>query len=214
MDCTHAEERMSAYLESALPPGEARLLEEHLAGCGACAALPGRMRAVIDACGRFPVLEPDPALLDRILLATSGRPRSRSFSEWVRTLWRPLLTPRLAVGSGLALLCLALALQLWMPRLAGSWSSVSALGVLGVFDRGVQSVYSRSLRVNDRAGAWLAEFRFFRDNAFNRIRFLKERLDAPAQSSGEQRSGEPARREPAGEPAGENGEGRRVRPLA
>jgi anti-sigma factor RsiW len=214
MDCIHAEERMSAYLESALPPGEARLLEEHLAGCGDCAALLGRMRAVVDACGRFPVLEPDPALLDRILLATSGRPRSRSFSEWVRTLWRPLMTPRLAMGSGLVLLCLALALQLGMPRLADSWSSVSALGVLGVVDRGVQSVYSRSLRVNDRAGAWLAEFRFFRDNAFNRIRFLKERLDAPAQSSGEQSSGEPGGRQEREGPAGEKAEARRARQLA
>mgnify|MGYP001766955604 CR=1 FL=1 len=209
MDCTQAEERLSEYLESSLPEGEEVLLEEHLHGCAACAALLGEMRSVVAACRRYPVLEPDPALLERVLIATSGRPRRRSPGEWVRALCRPLLVPRLAVGSGLAALCLALALNLWMPRLADSWSSVSALGVLGVLDRGVQSVYSQSLRVNDRAGEWVAQFRFFRDNTFHRIRFFRERLDTPAQSSRE-----PARREPAGEPAGENGEGRRVRPLA
>lgn len=204
MDCTQVEERLSAYLEASLPMGEAERLEEHLHRCAACAALLGEMRSVVAVCRRSLVPEPDPALRDRILAATSGRARRRAPGEWVRALCRPLPVPRLAVGSGLAALCLALVLNLWMPRPAGSWSSLSALGARGILDRGVQGVYNRCLRVNDRAGAWVAEFRFFRDNTFHRIRFLRERLDTPAQSS----------REPAGEPPGKNGEGRRWRPSA
>jgi len=46
MECRDFREHISASIDGEVPPGEARRIEEHLAGCAECRALERKMRAI------------------------------------------------------------------------------------------------------------------------------------------------------------------------
>lgn len=181
MDCSSIEQRLSEYLESSLPAGEMNEISEHLAGCASCSTLLEEVRAVVSACSSYPTFEMDVELLEKILLRTSGRPRTLSLRERIQSLLQPLLTPRFAVGTGLASMFFALILNFMVPRVSGALSSVSALEILGWMDRGVQYVYGEGLKATDKKEEWMAEFNFLKNNTANKLRFLMERLDVPVE---------------------------------
>jgi len=182
MDCTHIEEQLSEYIESGLPAKEMTEIVDHLKSCPNCSGLIYEMRSLVSAYQLYPSLEMDSHLLEKILLRTSGRPRTRSFRERLHEyLVRPLLTPRYAAGASLVVLFVALTLHLGQPHLSAAVSSVSALNLFSMVDRGMQRVYSQGLKANDKKNEWLDEFTFFKTNTMNKMRFMLERLEVPVE---------------------------------
>jgi hypothetical protein len=190
MNCARVEIQLSEYLERSLPAQEMAQVAAHLHECRNCSALLEEMRSVVLTCKSFPVLEPDIALIERILLRTSGKPRTRTLRERVtQYLIRPMLTPRFAVGATLAVLSLALAVNLMVPRLAVVASVLSPKELIRHMDRGVQGIYARGLKAYDKKNEWQAQFGFIKNNVFNKLGFMIEQLDVPVE--GKKKSGEP-----------------------
>ena len=180
MDCAQIEERLSEYMESSLPANEMTDIDLHLKKCRSCSDLINEMRSLVTACQHYPSLEVDPNLLEKILLRTSGRPLTPSFREQLfQYLVRPLRNPQYAVGACLAILFVALAINLMLPRLTSKVSTVSTINLISLVDRGMQQVYSKGLKVYDKKNEWLDELAFFKTNTMNKLRFMLEQLDVP-----------------------------------
>ena len=112
MDCSRIEQWLSEYIESSLPAEETEQVRQHIETCSSCAALANQMRLTLSLCKNYPSLEMEPDFVEKILLRTSGRPRTRSFRERLNLYFvRPLLTPRFAVGTGLATLFLLFSVE-------------------------------------------------------------------------------------------------------
>jgi hypothetical protein len=192
MECPNVEERLSEYMERALPPEEMARVAEHLHACSKCASLLEDMRSVVLDCKAYPSLEPDLSLLERILLRTSGRPRTRTLRELIDQYFlRLMLTPRFAAGAALALLFLALSVTLARPHMSTVASFLSPVEMLHRLDRGVQGIYAEGLKAYDKKNEWQAQFTFFKNNVFHKLGFMIEQLDVPVQTNGKQKSGEP-----------------------
>jgi len=191
MECPHVEERLSEYLERSLPAQDMAAIAEHLHECDGCSALLNEMRSIVATCKAFPRLEADPALIERILLRTSGKPRTRTWGELLRQyVVGPLLTPRFAVGATLAVLFLALAVNLMLPRMSVVASILSPRELVSQMDKGVQRIYSQGLKAYDKKNEWQAQFTFFKNNVFNKLGFMIEQLDVPVEGN-KKKSGEP-----------------------
>lgn len=189
MDCPKIEQWLSEYMESSLPADEMNLVTKHLEGCRHCSALLEEMRSVVASCHRYPTLEMDPDFLERILLRTSGRPRTRSLQERLSDLIHPLFTPRFAVGASLATLFLVLMVNLVTPRFSVVLSALSPPSLLQLMDRGVQQLYGEGLKAYDKKNEWQAQFKYFKNNTFNKLRFMMEQMEVPVE--GRQKSEEP-----------------------
>ena len=190
MKCPHIEERLSEYMERTLPGPEMGRVAEHLHECANCSALLEEMRSVLLRCRSFPSYEPDITLIERVLLRTTGRPRTRTFREHLeRYLLRPLLTPRFAAGVVLTVMFLALTVGLFRDRISSVAASLSPRELLSQMDRGVQAVYSRGLKVYDKKNEWQAQFTFIKNNMLNRLGLMIDQLDVPVE--GKKKSGEP-----------------------
>jgi hypothetical protein len=196
MKCLNVEERLSEYLERTLPPEEMSAVAEHLHDCTACSSLFEEMRAVLADCKAFPSFVPDPDFIERILLRTSGRPRTRSWRELLQGYLRPMLTPRFAVGAVMALLFVIFSANLLKPRVASVASLLSPRLWVQEMDRGVQQIYSQGLKAYDAKNEWQARLTFFKNNVFNRLGFFMEQLDVPVE--GKQKSQEPKQRDNKG----------------
>ena len=191
MDCRYIEDRLSDFMERSLPAAESETVAAHLHQCRNCALLLEEMRANLAACKAFPVLEVDLELVERILLRTSGKPRTRTFGELFREyVVGTLFTPRFAVGTGLACVFLAFSLNVLAPRLSSVAAALSPGEMLRRFDRGVQGVYAEGLKLNDRKNELKAQFSFFRNNVLNKLGFMIDQLDVP-QEGNKKKSGEP-----------------------
>jgi hypothetical protein len=181
---------MSDYMESGLPADEMAQAAKHLESCGSCSRLLDEMRSVVSWCHRYPTLEMDPDLLERILLRTSGRPRTRSLRERLHQYFvRPLFVPRFAAGAILATLFLALTVNLLMPRLSSAWSALSPTELLRLMDRGVHELYGEGLKAYDTKNEWQARFDRFKNNTLNNLRFMMEQIEIPVE--GRKKSEEP-----------------------
>jgi hypothetical protein len=190
MDCSSIEQRLSDYLASDLPAEEKSAIRTHLNNCENCTVLLNEMHSLISACHDYPVLEMDVDLLEKILLRTSGRPRTLSLREQIQLLLWSMLTPRFAAGAGLAILFLTLSLNFMLPRAASAFASTSPLELLSWMDRGTQFIYGEGLKAFDKKNAWLAEFRFFKNNTTQKIRFMMEKFNIPIEE-GRKKPAEP-----------------------
>jgi len=192
MECPRIEERLSDYLERSLPAEEMSEIAAHLHACTNCSSLLEDMRNILLSCKAYPALEPDIALLERILLRTSGRPRTRTLREIIDQYFlRPMLTPRFAVGVALAVLFMALSVTLARPHMSTIAFFLSPVEMFHRLDRGVQGVYASGLKAYDKKNEWQAQFTFFKNNMFHKLGFMIEQLDVPVQTNGKQKSGEP-----------------------
>jgi hypothetical protein len=190
MNCPYAEERLSEYLERSLPAGDMVQVAEHLHECAHCAALMEEMRSIIATCKSIPKLEFDIDLAERILLRTSGRPRTKTLKErFNEYILRPMLTPRFAVGAVLATLFVALVVGLMAPKMSVMASALSPTEMFRRMDRGVQQLYSKGLQAYDTKNELQSQFKFYKNNLFNRLGFMIEQLDVPVE--GKKKSGEP-----------------------
>jgi hypothetical protein len=192
MDCPNIEERLSEYLERSLPPEEMTLVAEHLHECQGCSALLEEMRLALLTCKSFPALEPHVDLVERVLLRTSGRPRTRTWSERIReSILVPMFTPRFAAGAALALLFFSLTGILMKPHMPAAVSLLSPAEWALRVDRGMQGIYAEGLKAYDKKNEWQAQLTFFKNTVFNKLGFMIEQLDVPVQTNGKQKSGEP-----------------------
>jgi hypothetical protein len=132
----------------------------------------------------------DVDLLEKILLRTSGRPRTLSLGEQIQLLLRSLLAPRFAAGAGLAVLFLALSLNFMLPRTSGGASSLSALELLNWMDRGTQFMYGEGLKAFDKKNALMAEFQFLKNSTTQKVRFMLEQFNIPIEE-GRKKPAEP-----------------------
>ncbi len=192
MECPNIEDRLSEYAEKSLPADEMAQVAEHLHICTNCSALLEEMRLILLSCKSFPSLEPDLNLIERILLRTSGKPRSKSWRERLQHyVFEPMFTPRFAVGAVLSVLFVVLAVHLARPHMPVMASLFSPTEWIRRADNGVQGIYARGLKVYGAKNDWQATFTYYRNNVFHRLGFMIEQLDVPVQTNGKQKSGEP-----------------------
>jgi len=93
MVCENWGEKLDAYLDGELPPGEARALSEHLRGCAACAAeslSKVQQKRAVQAAGRR--FTPDPAFRARVQASIEEQRPVR----WIR-FWFPVLATATAL---------------------------------------------------------------------------------------------------------------------
>jgi hypothetical protein len=103
-----------------------------------------------------------------------------------------MLTPRFAVGAGLAALFVFLLAGLMAPRLPVVVSALSPAELFRLVDRGVQQLYGEGLKVYDKKNEWQAQINHFRDSMSNKLRFMMEQMDVPME--GKKKSEEPEKR--------------------
>ena len=184
MQCGLVEDRLSGYVERTLSHEEMAEVAEHLQECPRCLGLMEEIRFVLVTCQAFPSYDVDTALLDRILLRTSGRPRTRTLRERLRAYFlQPVLTPRFAAGTGLALLSLALLVNVVAPHKDVLASAFSPRVLLRQMDRGVQQIYSEGLKLYDTKNEWQAWFVFQKNQVLHKLGFMIEQLDVPIEGN-------------------------------
>ncbi len=180
MNCPQIEQLLSEYMESGLPAADRNLVEKHLERCERCAVLLEEMRSALSLCRSYPNLEMPADLTEKILLRTSGRPRTRSILEVIRQYFlRPLLTPRFAVGAGLATLFLVILTHLTVPRISTAFSVLSTTDIFALMDRGVQRLYGEGLKAYEKKNEWQAQIFYLKNNLFNRLNFVFEQFETP-----------------------------------
>jgi hypothetical protein len=106
---------------------------------------------------------------------------------------RPMFTPRFAVGAVLATLFLVLVMNFIVPRASSVASALSPSELFRTMDRGVQGIYGEGLKLYDKKNEWQAQFTFFKNNLFNRLGIMIERLDVPVE--GKKKPGEPQKQQ-------------------
>ncbi|MBP1624731.1 MAG: hypothetical protein H6Q07_2751 [Acidobacteria bacterium] len=192
MNCSTIEQWLSEYVESSLPAEETQIVAKHLETCTRCTALVAEMKSALSACRHYPSLELDPELVERILLRTSGRPRTRPLRERIHQYFvRPILTPRFAAGAVLAALFLVLMVNVTIPKLKGSVSALSSQGVLGFIDHGVRGLYGEALKAYETKNEWQAQFSRLKTNTWNSLRSIKEQMNEPVEGRKKSQDGEP-----------------------
>ncbi len=147
--CTQVEERLSDFLDGALPPAEARELEAHAASCAHCGPLVARVRGMLARVHELEAVEAPPYLEARIIKATLGPRGMKAAGGGWRNWLKPLLQPQFALGAAAALCSLAVVLQFVVPV---RWKK-TAFEPGEVFfnaNRQAHLVYSRGVKyVND-----------------------------------------------------------------
>ena len=194
MNCPYVEERLSEYLERSLPPGDMSQVAEHLHECPNCSGLMEEMRSLLATCKSLPKFEFEVDLAERILLRTSGRPRTKTLKEKINEyIVGPMLTPRFAVGAVLATLFVVLVVGLMAPKMSVVASVLSPKEMFRRMDRNVQQLYSEGLKAYDTKNEWQAKLGFIKNNVFNKLGFMIDQLDVPVE--GKKKSGEPRQRQ-------------------
>jgi hypothetical protein len=182
MECSRIELILSEYMEASLPAEEQDRVAEHLQTCSNCSALFHEMQTVVALCHSYPTLDMDPHFVEKILLQTTGRPRTRSIRElFNQYILQPLLTPRFAIGTSLAALFLIIMFDVMMPKLSVSVSSFSPSGLFQFMDRSVQQLYGEGLKIYEKKNAWQAQLDRLKTNALNEVRFMMEQMDVPVE---------------------------------
>lgn len=111
LTCAELEALLCDYVDGTLPAERASLVEEHLAGCRACAELAADAAAVVSFARRAePVLPPD-ALVTRLLFHVSTSPpvaKRRALGVLLGRWFEPVLQPRFAMGMAMTILSISL----------------------------------------------------------------------------------------------------------
>ena len=180
MKCIEAEDYLSEYMETGLPDSGMERIRQHIEQCTQCAALLDAMRLTVDLCRSHPEPEMDPRLLGRILARTARHTEPVSFYERLkRFVIQPILMPRFAAGVGLTALFVALMVNLILPRMSTTLSSVSPSRVYAFMDQGVQHLYGQGLKAYDKKNEWQAQISYFKNRMINRLQYMIEKFDIP-----------------------------------
>jgi Putative zinc-finger len=97
--CPQIEERLSDYLDHALPSTEAQEFEAHVHDCARCAPLVARVSVLLQGIRQLEPLDAPLHLVPQILDRTLGpRQEEKGLARWLRAL-RPLFQPQFALGA-------------------------------------------------------------------------------------------------------------------
>jgi anti-sigma factor RsiW len=112
MKCADLEILLCDYVDGTLDAAAKTTVEEHLAGCPACAELARDAAAAAGFLARVAPIEPPAELVTRILFQTPVRrpsqERRRGIREWLGRWFEPILQPRLAMGMAMTILSFAM----------------------------------------------------------------------------------------------------------
>lgn len=187
MDCQMVEQRLSEYMESSLPAEEMDRLSRHIESCHGCSALSLEMAKALSLCHTYPEIDLNGEVVDKILLRTSGRPRTRSIRKRLQGFFRvPILTPRFAAGLSLAAVFLVVSHYLLLPPVSSAYSHLSPQGLSNSMDRGVRRLYGEGLKVYETANEWQERISFFRTSTINKLKTFVDRLDEPVEGRKEE----------------------------
>jgi hypothetical protein len=182
MDCPRIEELLSEYLESSLPDHEMIQAAAHIENCPSCSALFNEMHSIIEQCSNYPVIEMDPSLLEKILLQTSARPKSRSPKDlWTHYPLKYFFVSRFAVGTALAALFVVLMINLATPRITPRASGWSPSELFGSMNRRVQQIYGKGLRAYNRKTQLEDQLTYLKSSMFGKLEFMMEQFDSPVE---------------------------------
>jgi len=120
-NCAQCEDRMSDYLENALPVPERSSIELHLASCQACTDLLAGMSEVLELVHSFPAFE-HPAWLTTRILANTPRVVRETWIDTLAGVGRWLIEPRTAMGLLTTVLMVG-----WIGSLAGISADVGSV---------------------------------------------------------------------------------------
>ena len=108
MTCAEVEILLCDYVDGDLRGAQKSALEDHLAGCSACAEMAQDVQAAVTFIGRAAVAEPPAELLTRILHeipAAKQNPAWRRLAgRWLGGWFESILQPRYAMGMAMTVL--------------------------------------------------------------------------------------------------------------
>ena len=89
MTCGEIEKALPAYLEDALPPGEKKLVGEHIASCPACGSACENLKKASELVGALEEVEPPPWLAKRIMsrVKEEAERKERGFARFFRSFY-------------------------------------------------------------------------------------------------------------------------------
>ena len=114
MNCAELEMLLCDYAEGTLRGEQKSAVEEHLAGCSACAAIVQDARDALGLVERAALVEAPPELMTRIVhnLAADGAKTRRMSPSAIRRWWarliEPVLQPRVSMGMAMTVLSFAM----------------------------------------------------------------------------------------------------------
>ena len=129
MNCANCEERLSDYLEQALPQDLMEAMEEHFTACAMCRELRDDVALIMDMRVHVAVHTPPPWLGGRIVASTPQVVRV-TWRDLFAGIWQGLYEPRFAMS-----LLTATIVMGWMSSLAGFTPS------MGAFIRNPAAIY-------------------------------------------------------------------------
>ena len=119
--CNQVEALLCDYLDGLLLAGEATVLEEHVAGCSACASMVADMRLAMRYAQEAGAVDVPVHLISKILEQTTGQApagvpqwRHRLIGWWDRTISpvvRSVLEPRFALGMAMTVISCSMVLS-------------------------------------------------------------------------------------------------------
>jgi anti-sigma factor RsiW len=115
MRCAELEILLADYLDGAVSGAGKSAVEEHLAGCAACAELARDAAGAVAFMDRAAAIEPPPGMVARILADDRIILRSSWWERLVGFVSQFVWQPRLAMGVAMVVLSIAMLGRMWGP---------------------------------------------------------------------------------------------------
>ncbi len=151
-DCFEIQNHLPDYMDDRLSEAILLAVRAHLNRCESCSLLLLEMQYTLRLCKDYPELEPPPALLEKILVQTTGQYEFLSWRDYLRELFRPLfVSPRFATGALLAAISLSVVFNgLGVNLTSLSLSDLTPRNLVEKVDRVINIAYDNGLRrLND-----------------------------------------------------------------
>jgi len=149
MNCSSFETLLSDYMDDALDPRVKAAIDQHLAGCQACASILSEVSALRTQLLEFPNIEPSEQLLETVIERTSERFRVRTiWAEFIALTLRPFKTQRFAFATLIMFVFLSLVANVIGPDFSAlSFSDMSPSALVERADRFSNQIYRKWMQV-------------------------------------------------------------------
>ena len=142
--CLELEPLLAEYAEGRLEEPSRQTVERHLAGCAACGELLAAVSVAVAVCRQAGEVAPPPRLVARILERTTGE---LSWKQRLRAWVRPVLEPRLALGTTMALISFSIVLKAFDVNLQQmTLADLSPVHIYWQLDRKVHLAGTRAVK--------------------------------------------------------------------
>jgi len=147
MNCAEIELLICDYVDGTLAPAGREEVERHLAQCPACAELARDSAAAVGFMERAAEVEPPPELITRILFDPPWV-KPRTAMARLRSIWQPILQPRLAMGMAMTILSFAMLAKFVkpIPQLSFSPRDLNPAAVWTSLDNRVYRGWQRTVK--------------------------------------------------------------------